>query len=246
MTAVVLMGIAKAGFGGGIGLIATPLLALVLPVRDAAALMLPLLIACDGFAVRHYLRSFHAYSIRCLLPGALVGVLVGSFFFNFFGNHEQILRLGLGVLALSFVVFQIGRKILTDALKSYKPRTGEGWLMGALSGFTSTIAHAGAPPVIIYLLPQNLPKNQFVGTTVIFFALLNLIKLPPYWALDLFHADIFKLTILLSPLAYTGVRLGVFLNQRFSDVWFNRIVYGLLVLTSIQLITNKFLFFDLF
>jgi uncharacterized membrane protein YfcA len=246
MAAVVLMGIAKAGFGGGIGLIATPLLALVLPVSDAAALMLPLLIACDGFAVRHYLRSFHSFSIKRLLPGALIGVFFGSFFFNFFGNHEQILRVGLGVLALSFVVFQIGRKILDDALKSYKPGTGEGWLMGALSGFTSTIAHAGAPPVIVYLLPQNLPKTQFVGTTVIFFALLNLIKLPPYWALDLFHVDIFKLTILLSPLAYIGVRLGVFFNEQFSDIWFNRIVYGLLILTSIQLITNKLLFFDLF
>ena len=246
MAAVVLMGIAKAGFGGGIGLIATPLLALVLPVSDAAALMLPLLIACDVFAVRHYLRSFHSCSIRCLLPGALLGVLVGSLFFNFFGNHEQILRLGLGVLALSFVVFQIGRQIFDAALKSYKPRTKEGWFMGALSGFTSTIAHAGAPPIIVYLLPQNLSKNQFVGTTVIFFALLNLIKLPPYWALGLFHVDIFKLTILLSPLAYIGVRMGVFLNEQFSDVWFNRIVYGLLVLTSIQLITNKLLFFDLF
>ena len=245
MIAVVLMGIAKAGFGGGIGLIATPLLALVLPVSDAAALMLPLLIACDGFAVRHYLRSFHSSSIKRLLPGSLVGVFFGSFFFTFFGNHEQILRVGLGALALSFVIFQIGRNLLDDAIKKYQPGTAEGLLMGAFSGFTSTIAHAGAPPVIVYLLPQKLPKTQFVGTTVIFFALLNLIKVPPYWALDLFHVDIFKLTLLLSPLAYIGVRLGVFLNRQFSDVWFNRVVYGLLVLTAIQLITNKLLFFDL-
>ena len=245
MIAVVLMGVAKAGFGGGIGLIATPLLALVLPVSDAAALMLPLLIACDGFAVRHYLRSFHSSSIKRLLPGSLVGVFVGSFFFTFFGNHEQILRVGLGVLALSFVIFQIGRNLLDDAIKKYQPGTAEGLLMGAFSGFTSTIAHAGAPPVIVYLLPQKLPTTQFVGTTVIFFALLNLIKLPPYWALDLFHVDIFKLTLLLSPLAYIGVRLGVFLNRQFSDVWFNRVVHGLLVLTAIQLITNKSLFFDL-
>ncbi|MEE3235604.1 MAG: sulfite exporter TauE/SafE family protein [Candidatus Latescibacterota bacterium] len=245
-TAVVLMGIAKAGFGGGIGLIATPLLALVLPVSDAAALMLPLLIACDGFAVRHYIRSFDSRSIKRLLPGALVGVSVGTFFFTFFGNHEQILRVGLGVLALLFVMFQIGRNILLDAIKRYQPGTVEGLLMGAFSGFTSTIAHAGAPPIIIYLLPQNLPRAQFVGTTVIFFALLNLIKVPPYWVLGLFHVDIFKLTLLLSPLAYIGVRFGVFLNKQFSDVWFNRVVYGLLVLTAIQLITNKVLFFDLF
>ena len=246
VVAVVIMGIAKAGFGGGIGLIATPLLALVLPVSDAAALMLPLLIACDGFALNHYIKSFDSRSIKRLLPGALVGISVGTFFFKFFGNHEQILRVGLGGLALLFVAYQIGRNSLHTVINKYQPRTAEGVLMGVLSGFTSTIAHAGAPPVIIYLLPQNLPRAQFVGTTVVFFALLNLIKLPPYWALGLFHSDIFKMTVLLSPLAYIGVRLGVFLNKQFSDLWFNRVVYGLLVLTALQLITNKLLFFDLF
>ena len=86
VVAVVIMGVAKAGFGGGIGLIATPLLALVLPVSDAAALMLPLLIACDGFALNHYIKSFDSRSIKRLLPGALVGISVGTFFFKFFGG----------------------------------------------------------------------------------------------------------------------------------------------------------------
>ena len=108
--------------------------------------------------------------------------------------------------------------------------------MGAVAGFTSTIAHAGAPPVVIYLLPQQFPRQIFVGTTVIFFASLNLLKLPLYWGLGLFHADIFKTTLLLAPLAYVGVKLGVFLNQQFSDVWFNRVIYGMLVVTAVQLI----------
>ena len=111
--------------------------------------------------------------------------------------------------------------------------------MGAFSGFTSTIAHAGAPPVVVYLLPQQLSRQQFVGTTVVFFAALNLIKVPPYWGLGLFHYDIFKMTLLLAPLAYAGVKLGVFLNAHCTDLWFNRIVYGVLVLTSIQLITGS-------
>ena len=108
--------------------------------------------------------------------------------------------------------------------------------MGAVSGFTSTIAHAGAPPVVIYLLPQQFPRQIFVGTTVIFFASLNLLKLPPYWGLGLFHADILKTALVLAPLAYVGVKLGVFLNERFSDVWFNRVIYGMLAVTAVQLI----------
>ena len=111
--------------------------------------------------------------------------------------------------------------------------------MGAASGFTSTIAHAGAPPVVIYLLPQQLPRHLFVGTTVIFFASLNLLKLVPYWGLGLFHIDILKTTIVLSPLAYLGVKLGVFLNQRFTDLWFNRVIYVMLFAMAVQLISGE-------
>ena len=111
--------------------------------------------------------------------------------------------------------------------------------MGTISGFTSTIAHAGAPPVVVYLLPQQLPRTLFVGTTVVFFATINLIKVPPYWGLGLFQLDIFKMTLLLAPLAYVGVKLGIFLNQHFTDLWFNRVVYGVLVLTAVQLIAGS-------
>ncbi len=237
--AVLLMGVAKAGFGGGIGIIATPLLALSLPVSDAAALMLPLLIACDVFAIRHYHDSFDAKSVKRLLPGACLGIGAGAFFFGYFSQHERVLEVGLGILALLFVCFQIGRAFVLGAVEKRHPGVAEGVLMGLFSGFTSTIAHAGAPPVVVYLLPQQLPRQRFVGTTVVFFAALNLIKVPPYWGLGLFHYDIFKMTLLLSPLAYLGVKLGVFLNAHFTDLWFNRVVYGVLVLTAVQLITGS-------
>jgi hypothetical protein len=236
--AVLLMGVAKAGFGGGIGIIATPLLALTLPVADAAALMLPLLIACDVFAVRHYYQTFDGKSVTRLLPGALLGIGVGAFLFGYFSQHERVLEVGLGVLALVFVLFQFGRTFILGAMGKRHPSVFEGVVMGAISGFTSTLAHAGAPPVVMYLLPQQLPRKIFVGTTVVFFSALNLIKVPLYWGLGLFHLDIFKMTLLLAPLAYIAVKLGVFLNARFTDLWFNRVVYGVLVLTAVQLIVG--------
>ena len=51
--------------------------------------------------------------------------------------------------------------------------------------------------------------------------------------------DILKMTLLLSPLAYVGVKLGVFLVAHFTDLWFNRVVYGVLVLTAVQLIAGS-------
>lgn len=111
--------------------------------------------------------------------------------------------------------------------------------MGALSGFTSTLAHAGGPPVNIFLLAQKLPRDQFVGTTVIFFACLNVIKLVPYCGLGLLRTDILATTVVLSPLCYVGVRLGIFLNRRYSKLWFDRTVYALLFLTGVQLVLGE-------
>ena len=236
---IVFIGIAKAGFGGGIGIIATPLIAMTVPVTDAVALLLPLLIVCDIFAVKHYRTHFDRRSVKLLLPGSVLGIAVAYFFFSHFINDQRTLEMGIGILSLGFVLFQLVRSLILGALVGRRPRALEGMLMGALSGFGSTLVHAGAPPVAIYLLPQQLSRDLFVGTTVIFFAALNLLKIFPYYSLDLFTVKILTTTLILSPLSYVGVKLGIYLNQRFTDVWFNRVVYVLLSLMGLQLIAGK-------
>ena len=239
VVAIVFVGIAKAGFGGGIGIVATPLMAMSIPVTDAVALLLPLLMVCDVFAVKHYRTHFDRRSVKLLLPGAVLGIAVGSFFFGRFIDDQRVLQVGIGVLALGFVLFQILRRIILGALAGHRPQVAEGVLLGALSGFASTLVHAGAPPVSIFLLPQQLPRDLFVGTTVIFFAALNLLKVLPYYSLDLFTAKVLTTTLILSPLSYVGVKLGIYLNRRFTDLWFNRVVYFILTLMGAQLILGK-------
>tara|TARA_Y100000588_G_scaffold372962_1_gene446194 strand:+ start:2131 stop:2913 length:783 start_codon:yes stop_codon:yes gene_type:complete len=238
-TSVVFVGIAKAGFGGGVGVIATPLMALIIPVVDAAAIMLPILITCDIFSVLHYQRSFDKRSISHLLPGAVVGVAVGAVFFGYFATNEQVLRIGLGILAILFVVFQVARTLFLGLVEKRHPGVPEGVLMGALSAFTSTLAHAGGPPVTIYLLPQKLPRQIYVGTTVIFFASLNQIKLIPYIGMNLLRIDHLTTIAVLVPLCYVGVKLGIFLNTRFPEAWFNRVVYMVLFITGVQLVVGR-------
>jgi uncharacterized membrane protein YfcA len=236
---VVFVGIAKAGFGGGVGVVATPLMALSIPVADAAAIMLPLLIACDAFAVVHYWKRYDKPSIKVLLPGSVAGIAVGAAFFGYFSQNERALQVGLGLLSLAFVAYQGGRTALMGALGRRLPGRAEGVAMGAVAGFTSTLAHAGGPPVTIYLLPQRLPRQVFVGTTVIFFAVINQVKLIPYIGLGFLGASHLATIVILAPLSYIGVRLGIFLNGRFSDLWFNRLVYTILLLTGLQLILGK-------
>ena len=243
--AVILVGIAKAGFGGGVGVIATPLLALTIPVTEAAALLLPLLIIIDMFSVYHYRQNFDRPSIRLMIPSAAAGILIGGLFFGTFSSNERVLKLGIGLLAVVFVLFQLFRSQILGQLEGKRPSTTQGILFSGLAGFTSTLAHAGGPPATIYLLPQKLPRHLFVGTTVIFFTAVNLIKLIPYSLLGLIKVGNLTTILVLSPLCYLGVRLGIYLNGRFTDKWFNRLVYTLLFLTGIQLILGRNLL-DLF
>lgn len=237
--AVILLGIAKAGFGAGVGIMATPLLALTIPVTDAAALLLPLLIVCDIIALANYKMNFDRRNIKLLIPGALLGILLGGLFFGYFMDKDRVLRIGIGVLSIAFVLFQFARAYILGVMKKHRPHAVEGILMGAISGFTSTLAHAGDPPIAVYLLPQKLAPNLFVGTTVVFFAFTNLVKLIPYGALGLLKIGNLMTIIVLSPLCYVGVKLGVYLNKHFTETWFKRLVYTALLLTGVQLIVGK-------
>jgi hypothetical protein len=236
---VTMLGIAKAGFGGGAAVIATPLLALTVPVAEAAALLLPLLIIIDMISIVHYRGSFDRRSIQLMIPSAAVGILIGGLFFSTFSSSERVLQLGIGLLAVAFVLFQLFQSQIMDQLEGKRPSTATGLIFSGLAGFTSTLAHAGGPPATIYLLPQRLPRQLFVGTTVVFFTAVNLIKLVPYSLLGLLKVGNMTTILILSPLCYLGVRLGIYLNGRFTDKWFNRLIYTLLALTGIQLILGQ-------
>jgi len=236
VVSVMLIGISKAGFGAGIGVVATPLMALTIPTAAAAALLLPLLIISDLMAILRYKARFDRRNLLILVPGALFGIVIGWLFFGYFRDNERILKLGIGILAIGFVVFQLGFYRLRGAIVERKSAVKAGIFWGFLSGFTSTLAHVGSPPVIVYLLPQKMPRDIYVGTTIYFFAITNIVKLIPYSQLNLLHVGNMKIVLLLLPAAFFGVWLGYRLNNWFSDIWFNRIIYGLLFLTGIQLV----------
>jgi uncharacterized membrane protein YfcA len=236
---VILIGVSKAGFGGGVGAIATPLMALTISVTDAAAILLPILIVADLFSIRYYWKVYDERSLKVMLPGAIVGITLAAFVFGYFSHNEQILKVALGIISLAFVTWYMLRVLVTGALTKSHPPAWAGVTLGGAAGFTSTLAHAGGPPATMYLLPQQLPRGTFVGTNVIFFFVLNLMKLIPYALLGLLQIGNLATIVLLAPLTYVGVRLGIYLNRHFTDVWFNRVIYALLFVTGLELVTGK-------
>lgn len=231
---VLLVGLSKGGFGGGLGTLAVPLLALMVDPRLAAAILLPILCAMDLFSVWSFRRSWDRLNVKILLPGALLGTLAGALTFHI--TNADMIRVLVGVLALYFVGHYVwGLRLLQQA----QPRSANivrGSFWGAVAGYVSYIAHAGGPPVSIYLLPQHMPKVTLVGTTVIFFAIINFVKLIPYVWLGQLDSDTLLTSIILMPLAPVGVLLGVYLLHRVSDKWFYWSCYGFLLVAGIKLV----------
>ncbi len=229
--AVLITGISKGGFGGGLGLLAVPMMAFVISPVQAAAIMLPILCLMDIFGVLRFRRYADWSHLSILLPAALLGILLGTFSFHYL-NDAQI-KLMIGLVALSFVINHLRGKGANEA-KSRSVVRGSFW--GVIGGFTSFGVHAGGAPLNIYLLPLKLDKSAFVGTTVIFFTTVNYIKLVPYFWLGQFTSSTLLTALVLAPLAPLGVYLGSFLHHRMDDQWFYRICYGLLTLAGIKLL----------
>jgi hypothetical protein len=246
--AVLFIGVAKAGFGGGLGMLVTPLCVLAFGPKTAIGVLLPLLCAGDLFSLGHYWRRWRAENLKYLLPGVLIGVGIGIQFVGRFSPRQ--LNVAIGLIAIGFVGFQIWRERILRWEGTFAPNHRVGLPCGIGMGITSTFAHGAGPVAAMFLLPQRLPKEVFVGTSVLVFTFVNWIKLP-FFCLDRSVLDVPLLaaealitpaTLATSakffPLVPVGVWLGVWLNQRFSEQAFVRVIYGILLVTGLQLIGN--------
>jgi uncharacterized membrane protein YfcA len=235
---VLWVGVSKGGFGGGAGMVAVPLLSLSVPLPQAAAILLPILCAMDLFAVAAYRGQYSAANVRRLLPAALVGIGLGGLAFGTL--DDRWLRVVVGAIAVAFVArWALGLfRRRGGPADARRPGALSGAFWGSVAGFTSTLAHAGGPPVSVYLLPQRLPPTLFVGTTVIVFTVINYAKLVPYAWLGQLRSENLLTSLVLLPLAPLGIRLGRWLHDRVDDVLFYRITYALLLVTGLKLIAE--------
>lgn len=216
--AVLLMGVSKSGFGSGFGALAVPLMALAVPVPQAAAIMLPLLAIMDGFGVVALWRQCDRALIRLLLPAGLAGTVVGTVLFGWLS--APVVAGIVGALTLAFLAI---RRAFPPRADAPPPPRWLGWAMATTSGFTSFVAHAGGPPIGFYILPLKLTPMVFTATLAVFFAAINLSKWAPYAWLGLIDVPNMLAALVLMPLAPVGVWIGVRLVPHIPP----RLFYGL-------------------
>jgi uncharacterized membrane protein YfcA len=230
--AVVALGLSKGGFAG-VGQMATPMLALVMPPLEAAAIMLPIMIVQDAIALWVYRKDWNGRILAIVIPGAILGVGLGWLLAAHIS--DAAVRVFTGAATIAFVLYNwIGPTVVAKEVGTASVPAGVFW--GILSGFTSCVAQAGGPPYQMYVLAQKLPKMTFVGTTAIFFASLNWIKVVPYFALGQFSIKGFGTSLALLPLAIATNMLGFWLVRVTPTEIFYRITYMIMFVISVELV----------
>ena len=213
--------------------------ALVLPPVQVAAIMLPILCLMDLVGVWAYWRKWEPKVLTRLALAAVIGIAVGTVTFHVM--EAWMIRLLIGVIALGFTGNYLQKRLRRRQTTGFRPGWASGWLWGAVSGFTSFTAHAGGPPVNVYLLPLGLPKTQYQATTVGFFLLVNYVKLVPYTALGLFSSENLATSAVLFPVAVAGILAGIWLHDRVPTGLFYTACYIFLALTGVKLIYDGLL-----
>jgi uncharacterized membrane protein YfcA len=219
--AVLIMGLAKSGFLGGFGSLAVPLMALAVPVPQAAAIMLPLLFVMDAVGLQQLWAQRDRALLRLLLPAGLLGTVVGTLLFGVVPAKTVA-----GIVGALTLLFVAQRLVFPPRADSPPPPKPLGFVLGIASGFTSFVAHAGSPPINAYVLPLRLPPITFTATMAVFFAAVNLSKWVPYAWLGLIDVRNMSTSLALMPLAPLGVWLGVWLTRRIASTWFYRLAYS--------------------
>jgi len=236
VVAVVLVGLSKGGMGGAFALMGVPVLALVMPPMQAAALMLPILLAMDAVGLRIWWGRWHRPTLTLLLPPAILGIGVG--WLTATVTSEALVRLLVGLTALGFMANLAVRKLRAQNALPTGRRLVAGWLWGSLSGFTSFVAHAGGPPFQVFVLPMRMDPKLYTGTSVMFFAVVNVVKVAPYAMLAQFDPVTMQSAAVMLPVAVVAVLAGAAVVKRMRPEVFYPFMYVMVTIVGLRLVSD--------
>lgn len=235
--AAYLVGLSKTGIPG-LGVLSVALFASVLPARESTGIVLVILIAADIVSVLAYRRQADWGQLLRIMPWAVVGIILGWLLMGQIDNLTTQ-RL-IGAILVALILFQIVRKWQTRGTVAAEP-TGEARPVlaaaaGTGAGFTTMVANAAGPIMILYLLAMGLPKMVFMGTSAWYFFVLNLVKVPFSMNLGLINASSIQLSLLIAPFAMAGAVTGRLIIRYIDQRVFEWLALGLTLIAGVRLL----------
>jgi uncharacterized membrane protein YfcA len=229
--AAFIVGASKGGVPG-VGILAVPVLAQIISPVVAAGLLLPLLVLSDFYGLWLYRKNYDLWNIKIMVFASTIGIVIGWATARY--NSDDLVKLLVGVIGIWYSI-----DLYLKSRRSNEPKPADvprGLFWGTLTGFTSFVAHAGGTPFQMYVLPQRLDKMTYAGTATITFAIVNALKLPPYWFLGQINLISLEKCLYLAPIAMFGAWAGFKLTKTLPEKTFFRAVEIALFLVSIKLI----------
>lgn len=235
LAAAVVIGIAKSGFGGGIGVLAVPLVGNVLAADHTVGVMLPVLIGADLVAIAQHRKHRSGEHLRPALLGGVFGILAAAAavvaLLGGFGAASEdraslatLLAVTVGGVTLVMVGLQVFRWC-GGRLRRLPDTPFAGGVAGALAGFVSTLAHAAGPIMTLYWLEARLDKRRLVATLVVFFFAVNMLKVPLYLAGGLIALQTAWVSLVMLAAVPVGSFVGVWLHRRVPEGPFTAVMY---------------------
>jgi uncharacterized membrane protein YfcA len=234
LPAVILVGLSKGGFGGGVGFVGVPLMALVISPVQAAAILLPIMVLMDIVSLWSWRGVYHKQTLTFMLPGAMIGIAIG--WLTAAIVTVGMIRFIVGAVAIIFVGRWLYQQFRHGSGHATTPNRTAGMFWGTISGFTSFVAHVGGPPFQVYAMPLRLDPRVFTGTSAIFFAITNAVKLVPYFALGQFDATNLAASAVLMPAAPLATLAGAWLVRRMRPEIFYPFTYITVGLVAMKLL----------
>ncbi|SED23188.1 sulfite exporter TauE/SafE family protein [Rhodobacter sp. 24-YEA-8] len=235
LVAVILVGLSKGGLGG-MSLLGVPVMAMVMSPVTAAAILLPVLVVMDMVSVANWRKWVDWRLIALFMPGALAGIGIGWFTAEMVS--DAVVRLIVGLVSAAFVLRVLGQHLMQREVQPRGQRPVQAQFWAGIAGYTSFVAHAGAPPLQIYMMPLKLDPKLYTGTLVMFFAITNALKLIPYLALGQFGAENLMASALLLPLAVVSTWVGAWSVRRMRADIFYLLTYVSVALVAVKLIRD--------
>jgi uncharacterized protein len=235
-----LVGFAKAGIAGVNGLF-VGLFAFIMPsVKQSSGVVLPLVIFGDWIAVTAYRRHLQWRHLGRVFPWAAGGVVLGYFALGHWSDHTIKTLVGTIILMLALMSywrrFRAAAKTPEDDPRDNRIHWFLGACLGLVAGFATLVANAAGPLMAIYLITMRLPKMEYVGTTAIFFALINLFKLPFMINLGLVSLPSVAFDACLFPAVLIGVIAGRWMLKHIRQRIFEELALGLSALSGLALL----------
>lgn len=186
------VGLSKGG-APAFGALVVPILWLTISPVAAAGLLLPVFVFSDVFGVWAYRKYANWAILRIAVIGIVIGTGIGWATAHIVSDN--FVRVLIGVIGFTFSLFFLLRSRANTQATSAGRTAGLFWT--TIAGFTGFVSHAGAPPWQVWVLPQKLPKMVFAGTSTFAFAMMNALKIVPYYALGQLQADNLRVTLIL-------------------------------------------------